>query len=228
VVTASGPATATAVVLAALAGVLPANVAAKAGRASHPVQHLPAPVHVACPEALSDGSLVDARLGDVLASLASGIKWDAAGGGAGAPTRCRREVKLHCGPDLDHDGDQEAIVEITSLDIGDGQSCDQAAASAEQAPAVMRYFFLASRHQSTWRAAGRLAVNVDDGGGDPARPAAYFVKQSGGKYGVRVDSYAAHGACEVGGYEVFTLRGGQLVNVARGDLSAPCVPCGCH
>jgi len=225
-VTAAGAATATAVMLAALAGVLPTNAAAKAGRSSHPGHGLPAPVHVACPEALSDGSLVDARLGEVLASLAGGIKWDAAGGGA--PTRCRREVKLHCGPDLDHDGDQEAIAEIASLDVGDGQSCDSASASGEQTPVVMRHFFLVSRHQSSWRAAGRLAVNVDDGGGDPARPSAYFVRQSGGKYGVRVDSYAAHGACEVGGYEVFALRGGLLVNVARGDLSAPCVPCGCH
>ena len=219
---------ATAAVAAFAALVTLASIAA-AAKNNHPVRapHAPPPaVRGACPEALSDGALVDARAGDQLSALAAGIKWD--GAGAGGPTRCHREVRLHCGPDLDRDGYQEAIVEIASRELGDGQRCEDPAGSGEQAPAIMRHFFLASRHASGWRAVARLAATVDDGGGEAGRSGATFVKQPGGKFGVRVDWYAARGACEVGGYEVFSLRDGALVSVARGELSPPCVPCGCH
>lgn len=207
--------------------VLAAPIAA--GKSNHPgrAPHAPPPVvRAACPEALSDGVLVDARVGDQLAALAAAIKWD--GGSAGGPTQCHREVRLHCGPDLDRDGDQEAIVEIASRSLEDGQRCDEPLSSGEPAPAMMRHLFLVSRHAASWRTVARLVATGDEGGDEARRSGAYFVKQPGGKVGVRVDSYVAHGACEVGGYEVFSLRGGALVSVARGDLSAPCAPCGCQ
>lgn len=217
---------ATAATLLAMLVCAPPNAAA--GKTSpHPARARPTPIHGACPEALSDGALVDAGIEEPLAALAGRVKWD----GAQGPTRCQRKVRLHCGPDLDRDGSQEAIVEITSLDAGDGQTCDAAIASSDPAAApLVRRFFLVSRRQAGWQVAASspLAVSVDDGDVAPARPSVYFVRQPDGAYAVRVDSYVAHGACEVGGYEVFGLRGGALVQLGRGDLSAPCAPCACH
>lgn len=220
--TPAAPAVAVVVALAALAMSPPIAAAGKNGHPTRAPHGPPPAVHAACPEALSDGALVDARVADQLVTLAGAIKWE----GGGGPTACHREVRLHCGPDLDRDGDQEAIVEVRSRELSDGQRCDDAMSSSEQAPAVVRHFFLVSRHASVWRTVARLAVTSDDG--EAGRAGAFFVKLAGGKVGVRVDSYAARGACEVGGYEVFALRAGALVSVARGDLSAPCVPCGCR
>ena len=220
--TTGAPAIAAVVALAALATSSPIAAAGKNGHPARAPHGPPPAVHAACPEALSDGALVDARVADQLVALAGAIKWE----GVGGPTACHREVRLHCGPDLDRDGDQEAIVEVSSREPADGQRCDDATSSSEQAPAVTRHFFLVSRHASIWRTVARLVVTADEG--EAGRSGASFVKLAGGRFGVRVDSYAAHGACEVGGYEVFALRAGALVSVARGDLSAPCVPCGCQ
>ena len=204
--------------------VAPPAVAAHGARHAR-AAHAPAPrlVRVSCPEALADGSLADAGAAPALAALAAGLRWGEAG--RAAPSACHREVRLHCGPDLDRDGDPEAIVEITSRDVADGEGCDEAsAASGAGPPATVRYTFLVSRRGATWRAVAPLAVAEDDSGG--GAPAASFVRQ-GRKLAVRVDRRVAEGACQVRGYELYELRAGVLHSVGSGDASAACVPCGC-
>jgi len=196
---------------------------------ARPARRPARPPHQACDDALADGTLIDPGQAATLAALAARLKW-AGDDDGGAPSECHRAVRLFCGPDLDHDGDAEAIVEVAwwrtgncaaaqKGDAGDGGDHDQVTKT-----------FLASRHGAVWRAVAPLAVSIDqEAAAEPARRS-FFVKRPHGEAAVRVEwtSATSDTGCALGGYEVFALRGGSLRKLEGGDLSQACTPCGCH
>jgi hypothetical protein len=70
------------------------------------------PLRVSCAEALADGTLVDPGQEASLIAIAAGLRWKG-DDPFGPPADCHRAVRLFCGPDLDRDGDIEAIVEVS-------------------------------------------------------------------------------------------------------------------
>ena len=197
----------------------------------------PKPLRFSCAEALADGTLIDPRQAGALAALAAGLRWDA-GDQFGPPTDCHREVRLFCGPDLDHDGDSEAIVEVSWWFT---DSCASGSADGEFLPVTKT--FLASRHGAVWRGVAALGVASNDesagalapgglSGGAPAAPAVrrlYFVRRPHGETAIRVEwaNVASETGCALGGYEIFALRAGVLRKVEASDNSRICAPCGC-
>lgn len=186
----------------------------------------PTPVAFECADALDDGTLVDDRQAEVIARLVPGTRWPVA---EPPPAGARaRGVRLYCGPDLDGDGDREALAEITYLQGDDADATGGADATPiDGAPAS--YWLLVSKHGVTWRAIAGLAVEL---GGPPADAgrSAMFVRRPGGiKWGVEVERRGgpAQAGCQLSGYEIFELHAGILRAVKAGDRSTACVPCGC-
>jgi hypothetical protein len=179
-----------------------------------------------CPDALADGTLVDPHQGDVLAALASGLKAARSTGGAGdpfgRPSDCHRQVRLFCGPDLDGDGDREAIVEVSWWFT---EGC--AAESREDEAPIATTTFLASKHGTSWRGVATLGAGLSEG---PSSRRAYFVRRRRGETAIRVEwsNVVSDSGCALGGYEIFTLRAGSLRRLEAGDSSRICAPCGCH
>jgi hypothetical protein len=187
----------------------------------------PRPVAFECADALDDGTLVDDRQADAIARLAGGTRWPVA---EPPPAVARpRGVRLYCGPDLDGDGDREALAEVTYLTAADGDSPSGGEADVtpiDGAPAS--YWFLVSKHGLTWRAIAGLAVELGGAPEDVGR-SAIFVRRPAGKWGVEVERRGgpAQAGCHLAGYEIFELHAGVLRSVKAGDRSTACVPCGC-
>lgn len=175
--------------------------------------------HFSCDEALEDGTLVDARQGAVFASLTRGLIW---GKDRPAPGGEPSGVRLICGPDLDGDGDKDAIVVIrfpAAKDVSDDVSSLAAATSNA-------FTWLASKHGATWRAVAPIAFDVSD---EPdGQPEVAFVRRARGTTAIEVTrtSFASSG-CRIVTYEIFALLSGALQRIEVGDRSAPCTPCGC-
>jgi hypothetical protein len=205
-----------AIVVAPLAG-WPAVAAGTA--AARPRARADQPITTTCEDALADGTLTDPGQARGLAALAAQLKWSD-GDPFGPPGQCHLAVRLRCGPDLDHDGDAEGIVEVTWW-----QADDCAAAERGGEPAPVTKTFLASRHGSAWRAIAPLAT----ASGDEAARRSYFVKRADGRAAVRIEWTVAtsDSGCTLGGYEVFTLRAGALRRLERGNRSHACLRCGC-
>jgi hypothetical protein len=175
------------------------------------------PLRFTCPEAFADGALTDPGQAGPLAVIAASLKWEG-GDPYGVPADCHRQVRLFCGPDLDRDGDAEAIV-VVSWSPTDG--CTSTPAEGGESPAVTK-IFLASRHGLVWRGVAPLAAGSND-------QTAYFVRRPRGEIAIRVQSanVASDSGCGIGRYEVFALRSGALRKVDAGDSSRACAPCGC-
>jgi hypothetical protein len=172
-----------------------------------------------CAEALADGTLIDPSQETSLIAIAAGLRWKG-DDPFGSPADCHRAVRLSCGPDLDRDGDVEAIVEVS------WRFTDDCAASQKESGAFVPVTktFVASRHGSVWRGVAPLAITTED------RPSsAFFIRRRGGETAIRVEwrNAATDSGCAIGRYEVFTLRAGTLRRVESGDDSRTCVPCGC-
>ena len=183
----------------------------------------PKPLWVACADALADGSIVDSRQAVEIGALAANLKWD---GGYGVPGDCHRAVRLFCGPDLDRDGDPEAIVQVNWWSATDGDACESLRDATDHA--IVIYTFLASKHLTVWRAVAPVGVAVD-ADGSAARPSAYFIRRSRGDLAVRTEwsSVSSDSGCRIGGYEVFALRAGALRKLEAGDSSFACIMCDC-
>jgi hypothetical protein len=179
----------------------------------------PKPVRFSCAEALSDGTLIDPTQETALIAIAAGLRWKG-DDPFGPPADCHRTVRLFCGPDLDHDGDADAIAEVS------WRSTDDCAASENESGDVVPVTkaFVVSRHGAVWRGVAPLAITTDD---DPTP--AFFVRRRGGDTAIRVEwkSAATDSGCAIGRYEVFALRAGTLRQVESGDDSHTCIPCGC-
>ncbi len=152
-------------------------------------------------------------------AIAAGLRWKG-DDPFGPPADCHRAVRLFCGPDLDRDGDIEAIVEVS------WRFTDDCAASQNQSGdfVPVTKTFVASRHGIVWRGVAPLAITTEDG---PS--SVFFVRRRGGATAIRVEwrSAATDSGCAIGRYEVFALRAGTLRRVESGDDSPGCVPCGC-
>jgi hypothetical protein len=179
----------------------------------------PRPLHFGCTEALSDGTLIDTRQEAPLIAIAAGLRWQG-DDPFGPPADCHRTVRLFCGPDLDHDGDIDAIVEVRWRFTDD---CASSQSEGGDFVPVTKTF-VASRHGSVWRAVAPLAITNEDGPGP-----AFFVRRRGGETAIRVEwrSAATDSGCSIGRFQVFALRAGRLHRVESGDDSPACVPCGC-
>ena len=177
------------------------------------------PVRFSCTEALSDGTLTDPHQEAALIAIAAGLKWKG-DDPYGPPADCRRTVRLSCGPDLDRDGDAEAIVEVSWRFTDDCAASQNE--SGEFVPVAKT--FIASRHGSVWRGIAPLAITTGEG---PS--SAFFVKRRSGETAIRVEwrNTANDSGCSIGRYEVFTMRAGTLRRVESGDDSRTCAPCGC-
>jgi len=180
----------------------------------------PKPVHFDCAEALSDGTLIDPHQQAALIALAGGLRWKG-DDPYGPPADCHRAVRLFCGPDLDHDGDAEAIVEVS------WRFTDDCAASQNESGdfVPVTKTFVASHHGSVWRAVAPLAITTGEG---PS--SVFFVRRRGGETAIRVEwkNAANETGCSIGRYEVFALRAATLRRIESGDDSRTCVPCGCR
>jgi hypothetical protein len=177
------------------------------------------PLQFSCAEALSDGTLIDSHQEAALIAIAAGMRWKG-DDPFGAPADCHRTVRLFCGPDMDHDGDVEAIVEIRWRFTDDCVSSDRE--SGDFVPVTKT--LVVSRHGSVWRGVAPLAITTDDG-----PTTAVFVRGRGGETAIRVEwtGAATDSGCAIGRYEVFALRAGTLRRVESGDDSRTCIPCGC-
>jgi hypothetical protein len=178
---------------------------------------------VSCPDALTDGTVVDAGQVDQLIKLAATLKWE---GGYGSPRACHRTVRLTCGPDLDRDGDPEAIVQVGWWSAVDGDDCGRLVGADDHW--IVSYTFLATRHLGAWRAVGPLAVGIDADEAEARRPA-YFVRRAHGELAVRTEwsTVSSDSGCRIGGYEVFAVRSGAVQRIEVGDNSLPCIMCDC-
>jgi len=174
-----------------------------------------------CADALEDGTLVDERQGELLARLATKAHW--LGGGPPPADARARSVRLFCGPDLDGDGDREALAEMTFVET---DAEDQGMSVAGEG-SVTTYSLLVSKHGSVWRAVAGVAVDL--AGGPGAGRAAVFVRRPGGRWGVeaRRSGGGSEHDCRIAGYEVFELQASGLRSVKAGDRSVTCLPCGC-
>ena len=172
-----------------------------------------------CAEALADGTLIDPGQAAPLLAIAAGLRW-IGDDPFGPPADCHRVVRLFCGPDLDHDGDIEAIVAVS------WRFTDDCASSQDESSnfVPVTKTFVASRHGAVWRGVAPLAITTEDG---PSR--VFFVRRRGGATAIRAEwrSGATDSGCAIGRYEIFTLRAGTLRRVDSGDDSPRCVPCGC-
>ena len=177
------------------------------------------PLRFTCAEALADGTLVDPNQEAPLIAIAAGLRWKG-DDPFGPPADCHRAVRLFCGPDLDRDGDIEAIVEVRWRFTDDCASSRNE--SGDFVPVTKT--FVASRHGAVWRGVAPLAITTDDGPGS-----VFFVRRRGGATAIRVEwrNAATDSGCAIGRYEVFTLHAGTLRRVESGDDSPGCVPCGC-
>ena len=207
------------------AGALSGGAAAAPARGRRATPAPPKPLRFTCAEALSDGTLTDARLGPTLLALAAGLPW-ASESDEGPPAACHEEVRLVCGPDLDGDGDAEAIVEVRWWRPFEGGTCE-GIRRANDPYAVVTSTFLVSRHGATWRARAPLGVA---GGDDPrATGAAYFVRRPrAGAPAIRVEwsSVASDNGCEIRGYATYAFTAARgLKKLETGDASPPCTPC---
>lgn len=172
------------------------------------------PLRVDCAEALADGTLTDAREAEPLVNL---IRQARPKGEDRPAAQGRRDVRLFCGPDLDGDGDREAILQVTSW---------AAAEATDQPPTI--YSVLLTRHLGAWRVIADLGIGVADDQQAPGE-AASFVRHANGKPALRIEraGFTSDNGCRIVGYELFTLTGGALRQLEAGDASPPCTPCGC-
>jgi hypothetical protein len=174
-----------------------------------------------CADALEDGTLVDERQGEVLTRLAVKARWLE---GEPPPADVRpRSVRLFCGPDLDGDGDREAVADLTFAGL---EAQDDGMSVAGDGSGTL-YSLLVSKHGSAWRAVAGLAVD-STGGSGTERPAV-FVRRPGGRWGVeaRRSGGGSEHDCRIAGYEIFELHANGLRSVKAGDRSVTCLPCGC-
>ena len=178
------------------------------------------PLRFSCADALSDGTLTDPRQEAALVAIAAGLRWKG-DDPYGPPADCHRAVRLFCGPDLDRDGDADAIVEVSWRFTDDCATSESE--SGDFVPVTKT--FIASRHGSVWRSVAPLAITTGEGPNG-----AFFVRRRGGETAIRVEWRNAANAsgCSIGRYQVFALRAGALRVVESGDDSRTCVPCGCR
>lgn len=198
-----------------------AVAAAPAGPKARPTRFVP--LHVPCPEALEDGTPLDPHLAETLRSLATAVPWTRADG---PPSTCHPTVKLTCGPDLDGDGDAEAIVQLQGWTAVDDTPCADLRPTDDHW--MVTHTFLATRHGEAWRIVARLDAGLGAADEPDARRAS-FAKRIGGRPVVRVDwtSLTTESGCRIAGYEILELRGGALRRLELGDNSRTCQLCDC-
>jgi len=174
------------------------------------------PLHFECADALDDGTLVDGSQVASLAKVTRTLTWTELGPPPELPPR---DVRLFCGPDVDGDGERDAIVRLNF----DNPETGQSAIDAEQ----LSYTWLASKRGGGWHALGRLTADVT--GDRDIEQSVAFVRRASGQYAIEIErsSYASETGCRITGYEVFAWRAGALVTVEAGDRSPACAPCGC-
>jgi hypothetical protein len=174
------------------------------------------PLHFTCADALDDGTLIDSSQTAELTKLTRTLTWPDLGPPPPLPPR---DVRLFCGPDVDGDGERDAIVRLAF----DNPDTNESAMDAEQ----LRYTWLASRHGGTWRTVGRLSADVT--GDRDVEQTVAFVRRPTGQYAIEIErsSFASETGCRITGYELVAWRAGALATVEAGDRSPKCAPCGC-
>src|SRR3569623_195833 len=131
-----------------------------------------------------------------------------------------RDVRLFCGPDIDGDGERDAIVRLAF----DNPDASQSTIDAEQ----LTYTWLASKHAGTWRALGRLTADVS--GARDHEQTVVIMRRPTGQTGIENarSSFASETGCRITGYEIMAWRAGALATGEAGDRSPKCAPCGCN
>lgn len=201
------------------------GVAAFSARAAEPVRHASehgkssrrlTPLHFTCADALDDGTLLDGSQAANLTKLARTLTWPDLGP---PPPLAPRDVRVFCGPDVDGDGERDAIVRLSF----DNPDTNESALDAEQ----LSYTWLASKHGASWRALGRLSADVT--GDRDIEQSVNFVRRGSGQYAIEIErsSFASETGCRITGYEILAWRAGALATVEAGDRSPKCTPCGC-
>lgn len=174
-------------------------------------------VRFSCAEALDDGTLVDFGQTKELASLARQLTWSEV---EAPPQLSPRDVRVFCGPDVNGDGDRDALARI-SFENPEGSA-------SEIDGGLIVYTLLVSRHAAgAWRVLAPVAAEVT--GDRDVRQSLAFVRLGAGKWAIEIErsSFASDTGCRITGYEVLAWRAGGLRTMEAGDRSPGCVPCGC-
>jgi len=174
------------------------------------------PVHFSCADALEDGTLIDSSQAASLTKLTRQLTWPEIGPPPELPPR---DVRVFCGPDIDGDGERDAIVRLAF----DNPENTASTIDADQ----LTYTWLASKHGGSWRALGKLTADVT--GDRDVQQNVAFVRRAQGQFAIEIErsSYASETGCRITGYEVMAWRAGALATVEAGDRSPACAPCGC-
>jgi hypothetical protein len=176
-------------------------------------QHLTFP----CPEARADGSVVDPRAQLALLALAHTLKWN---DDYGFPD-CHRRVLLQCGPDIDGDGQQEAIVRIEGYVLLNGKSCKRISDSNDYWPVAKTFF--ASGRPGGWRNAQMLGADIV-GDQQVQTTGAGFVRRRDGRVAIEFSTYSFDGGNGCGGTNrvIYRPERGKLRIVENIPDTAPC------
>jgi hypothetical protein len=178
---------------------------------------LNAAITVPCAEAGADGKPIDPRIDEELSTAARQLKWDS----YGPPKPCHRRVQLACGPDVDGDGQPEAIVHITWRTLLNGTTCRTIRDSNDYWDTGVT--FLVSGRAGKWRAVGPLGIDIE-GDQQDEHSSAWFVRRRDGELAIRASTtnVSSDTMCTIGSYTVWRLRNGKLVALETGDNSEPC------
>jgi hypothetical protein len=181
-------------------------------------QHLAAQVTVPCPKVGPDGKPVRARLEEELSAVARSLKWDS---DYGPPTSCHRRLELVCGPDIDGDGQPEAIVHITWRTVLNGRTCRTIRDDNDYWDTGVT--LLVSGRLGKWRAVAPLGVDIA-GDQQVKESNAWFMRRRDGEIVVRSSwtNVASDTTCRFGQYTIWRLIEGKLVALETVDDSWPC------
>jgi hypothetical protein len=175
------------------------------------------PIVTACPAPWTDGEVHDAALAKKLAGLAGKVEWSE---GYGAPSACKRKVRLNCGPDLDGDGLPEAIVAINWRVLLNGSTCKTS--GDDSTYWNVTYLLLISGNPQKQSAVAALGSQSDEFPGTSA--SASFVRLRDGRAGVESSNSteASDTGCESGETNVYAMEHGKLRKVETRSQASPC------
>jgi hypothetical protein len=177
------------------------------------------PIAAACPAPWTPGEVHDAVLANKLAGLARRLTWQ---DDYGPPKTCGRSVELTCGPDLDGDGLQEAIVTATGRLLLNERTCANVRDNNDYWKTTK--MFLISGNAQKLRAVAPLDYQTDEFPGK--RIGAWFVHLRDGRPGVALSSVseASDSGCESGATTSYALQRGKLRKVEKKIEEPSCPP----
>lgn len=174
------------------------------------------PIDATCPAPWTAGEVRDPALATKLAALARKLTWE---DDYGSPTACGRKVELSCGPDLDGDGVQEAIVRVSWRLMLAGRTC-RTVRDDNDYWNVTKIFVISGSPQKQ-KAIAPLDHECDEFPG--RRVSGWFVRLRDGRIGVESSSLSeTDTGCDEHATTSYALERGKLREIATKIEEQPC------